>query len=156
MRRLALVKQLAELHGGRVSVKSAGQGQGSCFKVWLPLAMAGSQSALAAQTKNHLDGLSLLVVDDEAELLGAFGSILKGEGAVVQTAVSAVQALELAQTTNYDVIISDIGMPEQDGYWLVNSFGGRTIPATWFWLRCPAWLGKWTDREPRRLALTRI
>lgn len=125
---LALVKQLAELHGGRVAAQSAGKGQGACFRVWLPLAMAELATAPEAKPAGHLDGLRLLVVDDESELLDAFGTLLEGEGAYVRTALSAARALELTQSAEFDVVISDIGMPEHDGYWLAKNL--REQPPT--------------------------
>lgn len=117
---LALVKQLAELHGGRVSATSQGKGCGSCFKVWLPLAITFVQPQSQARTEARLQGVRLLLVDDEPELLGAFSAILESEGAEVHLADNAEQALALAQSADLDVVVSDIGMPIRDGYWLAQ------------------------------------
>ncbi len=122
---LALVKQLAELHGGRVAAASEGLGRGTCFKVWLPLAAAAPAAANDTRTAGHLSGLRLLAVDDEPELLGAFELILGAEGALVRTAGGALEALQLSRQEPFDVIISDIGMPERDGYWLASELRGQ-------------------------------
>ncbi|QHI99891.1 PAS domain S-box protein [Xylophilus rhododendri] len=120
---LALVKQLAELHGGKVRAQSRGMGLGASFQVWLPLAADG-QAARLATTAGRLQGLRLLLVDDDAELLSAFGAILEGSGARVLTAGSSQQALEIVQGTPVDALISDIGMPDRDGYWLAEQLRG--------------------------------
>jgi len=117
---LALVKQLAELHGGRVLAESPGKGLGCAFSVWLPLAMEKSASREVAEQGGHLERLALLLVDDEPELLEAFGAVLEGEGAKVQIADGAQEALAHAARSSFDVIVSDIGMPDKDGYWLAK------------------------------------
>ncbi len=125
---LALVKRLAELHGGRAAAASEGLGRGACFRVWLPLAMMGPQPDTEAATQGHLEGLRVLVVDDEPDLLDAFAAILDAEGASVRTAGGAAAGLALSHQEPFDVILSDIGMPEHDGYWLANEL--RAQPAT--------------------------
>ncbi len=144
---LAIVRQLVELHGGTVRVDSAGAGQGATFTVSLPLAAvrgaAKDPAGVSPQTlivpevdcKPQLDGLRVLVVDDEAETLELLQFILAGCGAHVQTAKSAAAALAAISAQTFDVLISDIGMPEEDGYALIakvralDKAQGGSIPA---------------------------
>ncbi len=125
---LALVRQLVELHGGRVAAHSEGQGRGACFTVWLPLCLAASEDVEAAQPPCSLDGLRLLVVDDEPDLLNAFGALLEGEGAQVRLCTGAEEALAQAHAGAFDAVISDIAMPGRDGYWLAQQL--RADPTT--------------------------
>jgi PAS domain S-box-containing protein len=143
---LAIVRQLAELHGGTVQVDSAGEGQGSTFTVSLPLlAVRGSASdaehlhSPIALTEfdwtPQLEGVRVLVVDDEVDTRELLQVILEGRKAQVRTASSAAAALEALAEETFDVLISDIGMPEEDGYALIAKVraldkerGGR-IPA---------------------------
>ena len=130
---LAIVRQLVELHGGTVSVESEGEGQGATFVVQLPLLVARRQSDAAAGGRRHpsaggggnalsfdcppaLEGLRVLVVDDEPDTLGLLRTVLERCGVVVTTAGSAAEALAAFAQTKPDVILSDIGMPEEDGY----------------------------------------
>jgi CheY-like chemotaxis protein len=128
---LAIVRQLVELHGGVVRVHSAGEGQGSTFTVNLPLlatrsAIAGSALVEGGEFKlpefecpPPLDGLRVLVVDDEPDTCELLQFILEGCGARVKTASSAAAALEAVAEEVFDVLISDIGMPDEDGYSLI-------------------------------------
>ena len=115
---LALVKQLAELHGGRVQALSQGIGQGSRFIVWLPLAKGEASEATARPAGAGLQGLSLLVVDDEPELLSALGELVEAESGHVTMAGDAQTALELARRGAFDAVLSDLTMPGRDGHWL--------------------------------------
>jgi two-component system CheB/CheR fusion protein len=118
---LALVKQLAELHGGGVKAHSDGLQQGSAFTVWLPLADPPSlEVALPAEAPVSMTGLRLLLVDDEPDLLQAFAELISLEGAIVSTTSSATDALVHARDGSFDAIISDVAMPERDGYWLAR------------------------------------
>jgi PAS domain S-box-containing protein len=128
---LAIVRQLVELHGGTVRVDSEGEGLGATFTVSLPLAAvrrAASDIGSAQQPEfklpgfecpPELTGLRVLVVDDEAETCELLQFILEGCGAQVKTASSAAAALEAVAEEAFDVLISDIGMPEEDGYSLI-------------------------------------
>lgn len=125
---LALVRQLVELHGGRVAAHSEGEGKGSAFTVWLPLCVAASADTEAARPACSLEGLQLLVVDDEPDLLNAFGALLEGEGAHVQLCAGAEEALTNARSRPFHAVISDIAMPGRDGYWLAQQL--RADPDT--------------------------
>lgn len=118
---LALVKQLAELHRGRVRAESKGTGYGARFTVWIPLYLAAAHTtADASATTRSLDGKSILVVDDSIETTEMLGRLLTTEGAHVETARSGTEALHLVRENNFDLLISDISMPEMDGYQLLQ------------------------------------
>jgi two-component system CheB/CheR fusion protein len=124
---LALVKQLVELHGGLVRAESEGVGRGAKLSVWLPL----RESEAAAITKTTklatgaLDGACILVVDDSIETTAMLSKLLEMDGAEVHTAHGGVEALALADKSGFDLVISDISMPEMDGYQLLRSLRQR-------------------------------
>ena len=123
---LALVEELTRAHGGRVEARSEGLGRGSTFTVWLPLHSA--EAAEAPETvpaEVDLKGLRVLAVDDFVEGLVPFAEVLRLEGAIVDVADSARKALELLETRSYDLLISDLGMPEMDGYELIAELRKR-------------------------------
>jgi CheY-like chemotaxis protein len=128
---LSIVKSIAELHGGEVNVSSAGEGKGARFTVTLPAAPTSSQrqeespptTALLEESLTYsrdLVGLKLLVVDDEPDTCEMLSFLLERCGAQVQTANSAVEALEVLKIWSPDVLICDIGMPSIDGYELIR------------------------------------
>jgi signal transduction histidine kinase/ActR/RegA family two-component response regulator len=133
---LSIVKQLVELHGGTIRAMSAGKGQGSSFKVSLPASAAFADSpqapaspeptqALAGASicdvpRVDLQGLKVLVVDDEADARALIRSLLEECAAVVVTAASAEEAIALLAREQPDLIISDVGMPVEDGYHLIR------------------------------------
>jgi PAS domain S-box-containing protein len=126
---LALVKQLAELHGGRVMAESEGTGKGATFSVWLPLHDLPVSTAPSEQEK-QVGGLLhklILVVDDSRETTDMLSRLLQMEGAFVHTARSGDEALALAAENTFDLIISDISMPGMDGYQLLRNL--RQIPS---------------------------
>ena len=129
---LAIVRHLVEMHGGTVSATSEGENQGSTFTVKLPVTSVPkdveddeikSFSKVSTQNdapKLSLDGLLILVVDDEEDTRQMLVQSLTFYGATVITAKSAAEGLEQLQGKNPDVLVSDIGMPEEDGYSLIK------------------------------------
>ena len=125
---LAIVRHLVELHGGNVSVASEGDGRGATFTVRLPVAAAvrlPAERAPAAVTSDtpagrSLTGLHILVVDDEADAREVMRFMLERGGARVRTADSAAAALDAIREERPDLLISDIGMPVEDGYVMVR------------------------------------
>ena len=145
---LSIVKHLVHAHGGTVKAESAGEGCGSTFIVRLPVvaACASASEAAAARTAPRpsagadeavasLDGLSVLVVDDDAESRAIVTEYLESQQAVVMTASSAAQALDLLERHHVDVLLADIAMPGEDGYSLIKrvrasaAVGTASIPA---------------------------
>jgi CheY-like chemotaxis protein len=144
---LAIVKQLVELHGGSVQVKSGGVGAGSTFTVLLPVMpvhvdpepqgerrhpTTGAPPMLD-ETCAEIEGVKVLVVDDEPDARALVKRLLEDCKAVVATAGSADEAVKMIAQQRPDVIVSDIGMPGEDGYSLIKRVralspeaGGRT------------------------------
>jgi CheY-like chemotaxis protein len=127
---LAIVKQLVELHGGTVRVKSAGENQGATFIVNLPVKVtrtftddglrlhpkAAARAAPVDCDTTHLAGLKILVVDDEPDARLLLKRVLEECKTEVFTAASAAEALKLIKANRPDVLVSDIGMADVDGY----------------------------------------
>jgi signal transduction histidine kinase/CheY-like chemotaxis protein len=151
---LAIVRHLVELHGGTVSAASDGRDRGATFTVVLPLARGDEGEAAGADetggvqeegeqpavTGDHpvgraaaLEGLRVLLVDDVADARGLIAAVLRASGANVRDCGSAAEALELLDAWTPDLLLSDIGMPHRDGYWLINQVrrraGGQHLPA---------------------------
>lgn len=125
---LALVKQLAEFHGGMVRAESEGVGRGAKFSVWLPLrdVEATPNASTTNVATGELDGTCILVVDDSDETTMMLSKLLEMDGAEVHTARSGIEALSLAGESKFDLVISDISMPEMDGYQLLQQL--RRLP----------------------------
>ena len=123
---LAIVKHLVELHGGTVSATSAGENQGSFFRVRLPLSgvqLQGVEPLVATSSRiiaPSLDGIRVLVVDDEPDARVLLVAVLEGHGAQVKAVGSASEALSAIAHSAPDVLVSDIGMPSEDGYSLIR------------------------------------
>jgi len=144
---LAIVRHIVELHGGSIKAESEGKDKGSRFTVTLSLVCNNreankgkaiihkSDNELNLDTSIKLDGLHILVVDDEADARDLLEVVFAEYGAKVTTAASASQAIELIKSLQPDILISDIGMPNEDGYSLVkkvrelDSQQAREIPA---------------------------
>ena len=120
---LAIVRHLVELHGGSVWAESLGEGQGATFTVRLPLIKINPQTDEGSQQPNpalDLSGIKILVVDDEADSREFISFVLEQSGAVVTAVGSAREALEAIEKTKPNLILSDIGMPDVDGYMLIR------------------------------------
>jgi PAS domain S-box-containing protein len=144
---LAIVKHLVELHGGEVKVWSDGPGKGAEFVVHLPMLIGRHPAELSKHIEIHpnagegsvpttsLMGLRILAVDDEIDATAVTAAILVSAGAEVKTAASVSQAMDLMKQWRPDVLISDIGMPDEDGYDLIRKVRAqpldnqRNIPA---------------------------
>lgn len=125
---LALVKQLTELHDGRVEVESEGVDRGARLTVWIPLYKAGANELQpdGVSATGALRGKFILVVDDSIESTDMLGKLLELEGAFVDLARSGAEALEIVSKKRFDLVISDISMPGMDGYQLLSKL--RTLP----------------------------
>jgi len=140
---LAIVRQLVELHGGTVTAQSKGKGQGATFTVLLPLATVEPQfnnaptnfDEVSKYATQLLNGLQVLAVDDDDDTLELLSMILEEEGAEVTAVSSVKKALQVLETLKPDILISDIGMPDADGYDLIRqirlneTLKGEMLPA---------------------------
>jgi len=130
---LAIVRHLVELHGGTVQANSPGAGKGSTFAVIFPLiSVRTSADDLpnlneASALSSSLKGLRVLVVDDEADARQIIRSLIERTGAEVMACESAREALTMLEQWKPDVLMSDIAMPEEDGYSLITQV--RALPA---------------------------
>jgi PAS domain S-box-containing protein len=120
---LAIVRNLVELHNGTVRAKSDGEGKGATFIFQLPIIstpVREYQAHCIVSKEINLTGMQILVVDDEADSRGYVAFVLEQHGAKVTTAASANEAIQLFTQLQPDVFISDIGMPDVDGYTLLR------------------------------------
>ncbi|WP_072016170.1 PAS domain-containing protein [Leptolyngbya sp. KIOST-1] len=125
---LAIVRYLSELHGGSVAVASPGEGQGATFTVRLPLnpSTALPPPLAIAQDKASLAGRRVLVIDDDLDSLHLLTALLEDYAMEVLTAASAEAGLHLVSQHPPDILISDIGMPDQDGFMLIRALRQRS------------------------------
>jgi signal transduction histidine kinase/CheY-like chemotaxis protein len=160
---LSIVKQLVEAHGGTVFAESAGNGHGSTFTVRLPAVDIGPEppktvettelaSPLApANATGVLEGIAVLVVDDDDENREVVAAYLENQCAVVLTAASAAQALDVLQREQVHVLLTDVAMPDEDGYTLLRKVRALKSSAT---ASIPAVaLTAYTREEDRQQAL---
>jgi signal transduction histidine kinase/DNA-binding response OmpR family regulator len=160
---LAIARHLVELHGGTIEIYSAGEGQGTTATVRLPLSFTRVDSSKLERSYSPaislfefdcspvlLEGVKVLVVDDEPDARELITAVLEECGAEVKTSASAAEAIEKLEEWKPDVLISDIGMPEEDGYDLIRKVRakheGEQIPA--------AALTAFASVEDRRHALS--
>jgi putative addiction module CopG family antidote len=154
---LAIVRHLVEMHGGSVQAHSPGVGQGATFCVQLPL-MSSSSTSVGAESmaiNEHsqvlLNGLQVLVVDDEVDGRDLVSFILQQHGALVSEAASVAQAWSALEQRIPHILISDLGMPEEDGYSLIRQIRALPIEKGG---RMPAIaLSAYAKEEDRRRAL---
>ena len=135
---LSIVRQLVELHGGTVSASSEGDERGATFTVKLPMAVVSRrqegprqplQQALVSEGLNcppELEGLRVLIVDDEQDSRDVLKATLEMCGVQVRAASSVAECLALLAAERPDLLLSDIGMPEEDGYALIRKV--RSLP----------------------------
>ncbi|HEY9812183.1 MAG TPA: PAS domain-containing protein [Candidatus Sericytochromatia bacterium] len=135
---LAIVRHLVELHGGSVCVESLGEGQGATFTVRLPLIKTNPQTSEPYKQPNRaldLSGIKILVVDDETDSREFISFVLEQSGAAVTAVASAREVLETIVQMKPNLLLSDIGMPDVDGFMLIREIRamspeqGGEIPA---------------------------
>jgi CheY-like chemotaxis protein len=136
---LTLVRELVELHGGSVQARSEGEGRGSTFTVALPVPAvllepaavrdhrASVLMSAAPPDGRRLDGLSVLIVDDDPDVRDALAGVLERSGAKVKAAAAVGEAMNALREAVFDVLVSDLGMPGDDGYELIRQV--RMLPA---------------------------
>jgi PAS domain S-box-containing protein len=134
---LAIVRHLVEIHGGTVEAESGGEGQGATFRVTLPLGnsrigsnpeqsshgeqiFSKTDAPFDSENTPRLDGIRVLVVDDEVDTLDMIVTLIEERGAVAKGVASAAAALEELERRAPDVLVSDIGLPGEDGYALIR------------------------------------
>ncbi|MGF1939579.1 MAG: PAS domain-containing protein [Nostoc sp. ChiQUE02] len=155
---LAIARQIVELHGGTIQVESSGEGQGATFIVKLPLPRNKNYetrdepiAVLPTLQDLPLSNVQVLVVDDDTDTREFIVFVLELAGAIVTSVPSAIAALEVLAQSKLDVLVSDIGMPEMDGYMLMRQIRameqGKPIPA----VALTAYAGE-TDRHQALLA----
>jgi CheY-like chemotaxis protein len=133
---LAIVRHLVELHGGTVAAESGGIGKGATFTVSLPIraVLPGAPEPIPSSRplaesvprSDVLTGFRVLVVDDEEDARDMVATVLLESGAEVQTASSAAEALQMWRRFRPDVLVSDIGMPDEDGFSFIRKV--RALP----------------------------
>ncbi|NJL35545.1 MAG: PAS domain S-box protein [Leptolyngbyaceae cyanobacterium SM1_4_3] len=127
---LAIVRQLVEAHGGTIMADSPGEGQGATFTVQLPLLNAEpelQQSDELLKQELNLTGIRVLAVDDDPDARELLTALLVQYGATVVTTTSAAEVIAALESFQPDVLVSDIGMPEVDGYTLIQQI--RALPS---------------------------
>jgi PAS domain S-box-containing protein len=131
---LAIVRHLVEMHGGTVRAESEGIGHGATFTVTLPIRAVAEPHTPTVRTRTQpapptgaprLDGVRVLVVDDEADSRELIAELLSDDGAEVRSASSVREALRVLDSFPADAIVSDIGMPREDGYALMAELSTR-------------------------------
>jgi CheY-like chemotaxis protein len=135
---LSIVRQLVDLHGGSVNVQSEGEGKGATFTITLPFVGVVNQDEaesvhptqgdeiMSFEDLPSLQGLKILVVDDEADTRELIREVLRECGSEVITSRSAEEALAALEEHKPDILISDLGMPDEDGYSLISKV--RALP----------------------------
>jgi signal transduction histidine kinase/ActR/RegA family two-component response regulator len=134
---LAIAKNLVEMHGGTIQVQSEGEGRGSSFVVRIPVSAMHHRSRITPVAVNlgqlnlesppELVGLRVLVVDDEEDARDLVVTLLEHCGALVESAASVAKAWEMIELSPPDVLVSDIGLPGEDGYGLIRRVRGLAI-----------------------------
>ncbi|RUT05506.1 hypothetical protein DSM106972_035130 [Dulcicalothrix desertica PCC 7102] len=131
---LSIARQIVEMHGGSIEVASLGENQGATFTVKIPLLQASNPQIQAdkitpSQTTSDaapLSNVCALIVDDEPDTRDFLAFLLQVSGANVTVTASAFEALQAIEQSHFDILLSDIGMPEIDGYTLIQMIRGQT------------------------------
>ncbi|WGV27492.1 ATP-binding response regulator [Halotia branconii] len=126
---LAITRHLVELHGGTIHVSSSGLGQGSTFTIILPMRVAQANNEFSqkqVESDLSLQGVKAIVVDDDIDARELMTFVLEQQGAKVKSAGNVQEALSLLNQFQPDVLISDIGMPDEDGYTFLQTI--RSLP----------------------------
>ncbi|HUQ86135.1 MAG TPA: response regulator [Vicinamibacterales bacterium] len=141
---MAIVRHLVELHGGTVSVESSGENQGTTFRLRLARHTGPAPEVTVTPFRpapqltgevelEHLTGVHVLIVEDDTDSRNVLSVLLQRLGAIVEAVSSAKEAYERVSNRPPDVMVSDIGMPEEDGYSLIRRVrqigGNRKLPA---------------------------
>ena len=141
---MAIVRHLVELHGGTVTVESAGEHKGTTFRLRLPKHLGEAPNEVATPGRQmpedlpftdleRLNGVHVLIVEDDADSRNVLALLLQRLGALVEAVPSAKDAFERLTRRRPDVLVSDIGMPDEDGYSLIRRVrelnGGQRLPA---------------------------
>ena len=128
---LSIAKQLVEAHKGTIRAESAGRGKGTAFIVTLPISghdEANSAAAAAPPVEVRLDGVRVLVVDDEKDTRDMIGRALADRGARISVAGNSQDAIEILERNEIDVLLADIAMPDEDGYSLIRRIRSGASP----------------------------
>ena len=134
---LAIVKRLVEAHGGQVEANSRGQHQGAVFTVTLPLGKSGAAEALPPSNAlvGDVGGCRIVVVEDDPDSAELTKTLLEQAGANVVMCTRAREALDVVERGDFEVLVADIGLPREDGFWLIQQVRSlprvhnRTLPA---------------------------
>jgi PAS domain S-box-containing protein len=130
---LAIVKRLVDLHGGRITAESQGVGKGASFSVSIPLAEGAQAASRSSTPEPNFDHLHVLVAEDDADSAAAVTAILRLHGCETQTAGTASECLRITGEWPTDVLVCDVGLPDDDGYELLKRLRrqpeGKRIPA---------------------------
>lgn len=157
---LAIVRHLIELHGGTIEIESQGEGMGATFTLKLPLMPIQptvNQDSQLSEPCLGLHGIQVLVVDDDTDTRDFVAFLLEQAGARVITAASALEALKVLSQFQPDVLLSDIGMPEMDGYMLMQQIRAlpleqnRNIPA----IALTAYAGEIDEKQALKVGFQR-
>lgn len=149
---LAIVRQVVELHGGTVLVESPGEGLGATFTVQLPLLATKAVAEKDKQVESslgNLQGIRILVVDDEDDSRDFISFVLQEEGAEVMSVSSAIEGLQVLSNFKANILLSDIGMPDMDGYMFIRQIrtwqpeAGGQIPA----IALTAYAGEYNQQQ---------
>jgi len=125
---LALVREMVQAHGGTVVADSQGDGRGSTFTVTLPLREMTSESPRIARSQGTITSLArldILIVDDDGDVRDLLALLLESRGATVRTVSSTIDAVEAIVRRRPDILLSDLRMPEEDGYSLIRKVRDR-------------------------------